>query len=76
MTKNNDLSVIARRIGDRRLQLRLSQAELAELAELEPSCISRYERGVTEPRAGTIISLARALNVSADYLLGLKRTKT
>lgn len=67
---------IARRIFDRRMQLRMSQWDLAEEADLEPSSISRYERGVTEPRASTIIALSKALNVTSDWLLGLKSRKT
>jgi len=69
--------MIAKRILDRRLQLRWSQTELAKAASLaDASAISRYERGVTEPRAETIVALAQAMGVSADWLLGLKRTKT
>jgi transcriptional regulator with XRE-family HTH domain len=63
--------MINRRLLERRNQLNVSQFELAELSDLSQSQISRYELGTNEPTADALIALAKALNVSTDYLLGL-----
>ena len=47
----------------------LSQEELAGRAGLHASEVSRLERGVREPRLGTIARLARGLGVPADKLV-------
>lgn len=53
----------------RRERLRLTQAELAYLAQLHPGEISRIERGVTNPRMTTVLTLALALEVEPMVLL-------
>ncbi len=61
--------------GDRLRQVRLisgySQEKLSELIGLGSRQIWRYEKGETVPDADVLADIARALNVSADYLLGL-----
>ena len=47
----------------------LSQEELAGRAGLHASEVSRLERGVREPRLGTIARLARGLGVPAEKLV-------
>lgn len=54
-----------------RLNRGLTQSELAERSNIHENNIGRYERGEVQPKADTIIELARALNVSTDYLLGV-----
>jgi transcriptional regulator with XRE-family HTH domain len=49
----------------------MTQAELADAAGIDASAVSRYERGVTEPRAYTLLALAVALGTTTDYLVGL-----
>lgn len=63
--------MISRRLQIRRAQLNITQLELAELSGLSQSQISRYEQEANEPTADALIALARALDVSTDYLLGL-----
>jgi transcriptional regulator with XRE-family HTH domain len=46
----------------------LSQARLAYLAVLDRSEISLLERGPREPRLGTVVKLAGALEVSLNML--------
>jgi transcriptional regulator with XRE-family HTH domain len=48
---------------------RLSQEQLADKAGLHPTEISRLERAVREPRLGTIVRLARGLDVGAEQLV-------
>lgn len=60
--------------GDRlvaaRTRRELSQAELAEKAGLQPSAIGHFERNRRKPSFANVRALAKALNVSSDYLLG------
>jgi transcriptional regulator with XRE-family HTH domain len=53
----------------KRLELRLSQREIAERAELHTSIISAYERGRRRPSAYVLNKLAKALN--CEIPLGL-----
>ncbi|MCC7014110.1 MAG: helix-turn-helix transcriptional regulator [Planctomycetes bacterium] len=48
-----------------------NQTELAFHANMSAAEISRFENGAREPRVSGLVRLARALGVSADYLLGL-----
>ncbi len=48
---------------------RLSQAELAELVGTSQQQVSRWLESNTPPRAGSLLRLARVLEVSADYLI-------
>jgi transcriptional regulator with XRE-family HTH domain len=62
---------LGRNIRRRREQLGLSQMELAKLAEIPQSRISEWESGArTQMSLHNLRSLARALGVSADYLIG------
>jgi transcriptional regulator with XRE-family HTH domain len=47
----------------------LSQEALGQLAGLHMTEISRLERGLREPRLGTIGRLSRALGVPLEHLL-------
>ncbi len=55
----------------RRTELNLTQAELAEIINSDAYYISRIETGARKPSAEYLKSLANALNVSSDYLLGI-----
>jgi len=47
----------------------LTQEQLAAACDLHPTEISRLERGKREPRLGTLVRLARALEVLPAELL-------
>lgn len=49
--------------------LGISQGALAEAVGVTQRSITAYETGKTRPRGGTARKLARALQVSVDYLL-------
>lgn len=69
-TPNCDfLHYLGKRIGKTRKQLGLSQAELAELADLSVSYISKIERGIVNFSAETLSKIATALNTSSSRLL-------
>ena len=48
----------------------LSQGELAGKAKLPPSSISHFESGKRKPSFDSLNTLANALKVTIDYLLG------
>lgn len=49
---------------------RLTQTELAQKAGLQPAAIGHFERKRRKPSFANVRALAKALNVSSDYLLG------
>jgi transcriptional regulator with XRE-family HTH domain len=54
------------------MALGITQAHLAKLAGITQGSIARIETGnAGEVQANTLIALAKALDVTADYLLGL-----
>lgn len=60
--------------GERLRQARekrgINQTELAAKAELQPSAIGHFEKNRRKPSFANIRILAKALNVTSDYLLG------
>lgn len=65
------MSIIGERIHQLRRAKHLTQEELAAAAEVDQSRISDYERSKENPTAPTLEKLAKALDTSVDYLLGL-----
>jgi transcriptional regulator with XRE-family HTH domain len=52
-----------------RLQQKLSQEKLAELANLDRTYISQIERGLKSPSIKTLFALAQALQIDASLLI-------
>ncbi|MBL4859113.1 MAG: helix-turn-helix transcriptional regulator [Erythrobacter sp.] len=48
----------------------LSQAEVARLAGLQAAAIGHFERDRRKPSFANVRALARALDISSDFLLG------
>jgi len=67
------MSELPETLGDRILRLRRSlgwdQAELAERAGVKRAQISKYERGVYEPKLSALSRIAAVLGTSTDYLI-------
>lgn len=59
------------RIYDLRISRKWTQTDLAEAAGLSQNAISDYEGEKRQAGSAAIAALARALDCSADYLLGL-----
>ena len=60
------------RIGDLRTYSKLTQKELSNLAGISPSQLSRIESGeIKNISSDILMKLAKALHVSADFILGL-----
>lgn len=68
---NNDILLkdMGKRISERRKDMKLSQEELAELAEVSPQLLSTAERGTKALRPENLLKISTALRVSVDYLL-------
>jgi transcriptional regulator with XRE-family HTH domain len=62
--------IIGERIRDKRSERGLSQKALAEMVGISPPAINRFEKGIKAPSIDTLAKLAKALGVSADFLLG------
>lgn len=63
--------MIGKRIADLRIDEGISQRQLAEILNINKHSVSSYERGKSAPPYEIIIELAKHLEVSTDYLLGL-----
>lgn len=63
--------MIGDRIREARTKAGHNQTSLAELINTSPKNVSRWEAGEYIPEAPTVGLIAKALNVSADYLLGI-----
>ena len=68
MEKYNNLG---RRIKNRRQALNLSQSDLAKQLSCTQAALSQYENGNREPGLNDLSNIARCLNTTTDYLLGL-----
>lgn len=59
------------RLKNAREMRKWSRMDLSTYSGVDNSLIGRYEKGLSEPTASSLIGLAQALDVSTDYLLGL-----
>ena len=48
----------------------ITQRELAEKININETALSRYVNGSRKPRMDILVNIARALNVSVEYLTG------
>jgi predicted transcriptional regulator len=55
-------AAIADKVAERRVQMNMSQRELAELCGTTQSSIARLERGGRPPRIDTLLRIAEALD--------------
>jgi transcriptional regulator with XRE-family HTH domain len=63
--------IFAQRMQERRLRVDLSYQRMAALTRIPPQQLKIYEDGLEEIPAGDLAKIARALTVSADWMLGL-----
>lgn len=66
----------AARLRKTRENRELSQSQLAQKAGMQPSAIAHFEAGRRKPSFDNVRALAKALDVTADYLLGTKTATT
>jgi len=64
--------IVGQRLLARRKRLGLTQMQLAQMTGMSQGSIARIETGKAEEvQSSTLITLAKELKVSTDYLLGL-----
>ncbi len=63
------LVALGRAVRESRLKLNLTQAELAEIADLHPTYISRVETGDANVSFETVTRIAHALKMRAAWLV-------
>ncbi len=62
------LKTLGKRIATLRKQQGMNQEEFADVSGKMINTISNIERGLSDPKLTTLLSLAQALNVSVDML--------
>ena len=66
-----DYVLLGKRVRIRRKVLELTQEELADRIDVSTSFIGHIERGTRKLSVETLHDLCKALDVSADFLLGI-----
>lgn len=66
-----NISIIAARIKEIRLENRLNQSQFGEKLSVSQDTVSLWENGKSIPTTEYVILIAKIFGVSADYLLGL-----
>lgn len=67
-----DYAVIGERVRIRRKALGITQEKLAEMVDVSTSFIGHIERGTRKLSVETLFKVCKALDISADFLLGLE----
>lgn len=65
-----DPELLGARIREARTALRMTQADLGDATGRSANNISKWEAGLHAPKPTELVALARALSVSAGWLLG------
>ena len=65
----SDMNIIGNKLLAFRKQKGLTQAEVAELAEISDRTYADIERGTTNMRMETLVSICKALNITPNQLL-------
>ena len=66
---------LAERLQKQRMNMKLSQKEVAVAIGVSPSVISNYEVGARVPSLESLIALAGLYHCTTDYLLGLEKSE-
>ncbi len=69
--RNTTMSLRGDRLRELRMRRGYTQEALAERLDLGIRQIHRYEKHLSDPAGNIVAKIARELNTSADYLLGL-----
>lgn len=67
------MSTFACRLREARLSRKIGQTVLSERCGLSGKMIGKYERGERVPNIRTVKAICEELNISADWLLGIKK---
>ena len=75
MADSELLREMGRRVSERRLDLRMTQEQVAELMDVSLQMISNLELGKKAIRPENLLKLCGVLHISADYLLSGRRSE-
>lgn len=67
----NEKEIFGKRIKEEREKLGISREDFAKQNDITYSALSMYERGERSVRDELKIKIAKSLNISLDYLIGL-----
>lgn len=76
MSDEDDLETLGRNVRSARKRAKLTQEELAELADLHPTYVGGIERGERNIGVLNLIGLARALSVGPGTFFSGIKTRT
>ena len=62
--------IVGEMIRDLREDRNYTQKEFAQMLNITPGCLSKYETGRSQPSLQLLIQIADKLDVSIDYLIG------
>ena len=71
-----ELFLLSEKVKLLRERVGLTQSDLARSLGLTRSSVNAWEMGLSVPSTQYIVELAKAFNVSTDYLLGMESTAT
>lgn len=66
------MKTFSERLKGTRADLGLSQKEVAESCGITASAYANYEQNLREPSLDVLAKICQALDVSADFLLGIE----
>ena len=66
----NSPTAFARRVTERRIELGMSQRDVADASGLTQAAICHFERGRREPNLVNALRVAKALGTTIDHLVG------
>ncbi|MDE7181688.1 MAG: helix-turn-helix domain-containing protein [Clostridia bacterium] len=66
------MNLFPQRLRELRFEKGYSQKQLAQLINTTDDSIFSWEKGRSQPSIEMILALCKALEISADYLLGLE----
>jgi transcriptional regulator with XRE-family HTH domain len=75
MTSLNSNTSLGHRIKAQRLNMGMTQEQLAEVMCVPKSTISAYENDKVDIKSSVIVELSKKLNTTPDYLLGMKEDR-
>lgn len=72
----SELTLFSERIKKARMAKNFTQRDLAKEAGITPATLSAYESGIKNPSLNVAMGIAKACNVSVDWLCGLSESKS
>ncbi len=62
---------VGKRLRERRLELKMTQRQVAATLGIAQPVYQRFEKGIFECNYAQIVAICKLFDISADYLLGL-----